>query len=232
MTATEAHLILEGSDDVSLTNRAYREIEEQIVTLRLPPGQVLSEAGLSKYLDIGRTPVREALQQLSREGLVAIFPRRGVIVSEINIRNQLELLRVRREVERLMARLAAERASKQEVADFASIAAAISDSANDSDALGFMRLDRDLNLLVANACRNDYACRAMGLMQGLSRRFWYLHYREVLDLPKCAEVHAGLAAAIAAKDKEAAAAASDLLIDYIESFTRSSLDSAAWPASA
>jgi len=227
MTANQRHFLLTASDDVSLTNRAYREIEEQIVTLRLQPGQVLSETGLSKYLDIGRTPVREALQQLSREGLVAILPRRGVIVSEVNIRSQLELLRVRREVERLMARLAAERASKQEIAAFAAIAAAISESAKDSDALGFMRLDRDFNLLVAAACRNDYARRAMGLMQGLSRRFWYMHYREVLDLPKCTEVHAGLAAAIAARDLEAAAAASDRLIDYMESFTRSSLDSTA-----
>src|SRR5271165_5416732 len=140
MTANQRHFLLTASDDVSLTNRAYREIEEQIVTLRLQPGQVLSETGLSKYLDIGRTPVREALQQLSREGLVAILPRRGVIVSEVNFRSQLELLRVRREVERLMARLAAERASKQEIAAFAAIAAAISESAKDSDALGFMRL--------------------------------------------------------------------------------------------
>src|SRR5215831_5167229 len=109
MPLTERRFVPHIADDASLTEKAYREIEEQIVTLRLQPGQILSESGLAKYLDIGRTPVREALQQLAREGLVTILPRRGVIVSEINIRNQLELLRVRREVERLMARLAAER---------------------------------------------------------------------------------------------------------------------------
>lgn len=210
--------------DASLTDRAYKEIEEQIVTLQLQPGQVLSESGLAKHLDIGRTPVREALQQLAREGLVTILPRRGVIVSEINIRNQLELLRVRRELERLMARLASERASKMELETFASIATAMQKSAADNDDIAFMRLDRHLNMLLALACRNDYARRAMGLMQGLSRRFWYMHYREVLDLPRCARLHAELASAISKRDSEAAAAASDRLIDYIESFTRASLD--------
>jgi DNA-binding GntR family transcriptional regulator len=61
-------------------------------------------------------------------------------------------------------------------------------------------------------------------MQGLSRRFWYMHYKEVLDLPRCARLHADLASSIGKRDAEAAAAASDRLIDYIESFTRSSLD--------
>ncbi|HAE00603.1 MAG TPA: GntR family transcriptional regulator, partial [Rhodospirillaceae bacterium] len=89
---------------LSLTEQAYRQIEERIVTLRLEPGEVLSEASLSLELGIGRTPIREALQRLAREGLVNILPRRGILVSDINVRNQLELLAVRREVERLMAR--------------------------------------------------------------------------------------------------------------------------------
>ncbi len=210
--------------DSSLTDKAYREIEEQIVTLRLQPGQVLSESGLAKHLGIGRTPVREALQHLAREGLVTILPRRGVIVSEINIRNQLELLRLRREIERLMARLASERANSGELETFASIAAAMQKSAADNDDIAFMRLDRHLNQLIATACRNDYARRSMGLMQGLSRRFWYMHYREVLDLPRCARLHADLASAISKRDPGAAAVASDRLIDYMESFTRASLD--------
>jgi DNA-binding GntR family transcriptional regulator len=224
MTITDQRAFEASSEDASLTGKAYREIEEQIVTLRLQPGQVLSESTLANYLNIGRTPVREALQQLAREGLVTILPRRGVIVSEINVRNQLELLRVRREVERLMSRLAAERA-KDETGLFSALAAAIEKSAEEGDGIAFMRLDRELNLALALACRNDFARRAMGLMQGLSRRFWYMHYKEVRDLPLCARLHADLAASIASRDPEAAAAACDSLIDYMEGFTRSSLDS-------
>ena len=64
----------------------------------------------------------------------------------------------------------------------------------------------------------------MGLTHGLSRRFWYMHYKEVLDLPRCATLHAALAAAIAKGDAEGAMNASDALLDYIESFTRAALD--------
>lgn len=208
----------------SLTEQAYRALEERIVTLSLAPGEVLSEKALALSLGIGRTPIREALQRLAREGLVVILPRRGVIVSEINVRNQLELLRVRRELERLMAQLAAKRATPAERERFRAIAAGMRQCATGEDDVGFMRLDSDLNMLMSRCCRNEYAQRAMGLMHGLSRRFWYMHYQQVLDLPLCARLHADLADAIAAAKPDEAAAASEDLISYIESFTRASLD--------
>ncbi len=107
------------AEDGTLTDRAYRELEEMIVTLRLSPGTVLSEQALALRLKIGRTPIREALQRLARDGLVVIMPRRGIMVSEINLRLQLRLLEVRRELERLMASLAAERATPDERREFA-----------------------------------------------------------------------------------------------------------------
>lgn len=212
------------SDTPSLTDQAYSILEEQIVTMVLEPGLVLSENTLAGSLGIGRTPIREALQRLEREGLVVILARRGVMVSEINVRNQLELLRVRRELERLMARLAASRASGDECLRFKTIAEAMSNAARDDDAVAFMQQDRDLNLLVSRACRNDYAQRALALTHGLSRRFWYRHYKEVLDLPLCARLHAALALAISERDVTEATACSDRLIDYIETFTRAALD--------
>ena len=91
----------------SLTDRAYAELEEMIVTLKLAPGAAVSEAELSSHLGIGRTPIREALQRLARERLVTILPRRGIMVSEINVGRQLRLHEARREIERLIARTAA-----------------------------------------------------------------------------------------------------------------------------
>src|ERR1700716_3347794 len=91
----------------TLTEKAYRALEEDIVTLRIPPGSVVSEAMLSRRLGVGRTPVREALQRLAREWLVVIMPRRGIVVSDIDPVRQLRLLEARRETERLLARCAA-----------------------------------------------------------------------------------------------------------------------------
>ncbi|WP_458761417.1 GntR family transcriptional regulator [Afipia sp. TerB] len=213
----------ESAGDVTLTDRAYAQLEEMIVTLQLPPGAVLSELVLSKRLDIGRTPIREALQRLSRDGLVNILPRRGILVSEINVRVQLRLLEVRRELERLMARGAAERATEDERREFSAIAEGMREAAERADDLAFMRLDKQLNTLVSSAARNEFASRSMGLMHGLSRRFWYQHYRETADLPRAARLHAEVAEAIAGREPDKAAAASDRLIEYIESFARATL---------
>ena len=95
----------------TLTEQAYRALEEEIVTLRIAPGTVVSEAILSRRLGVGRTPVREALQRLAREWLVVIMPRRGIVVSEIDPVRQLRLLEARREIERLLVRSAAKRST-------------------------------------------------------------------------------------------------------------------------
>ena len=207
----------------TLTERAYREIEEAIVTLRLKPGQVLSEQSLSSSLGIGRTPIREALQRLALEGLVTILPRKGILVSEINPKSQLLVLEVRRELERLLARASAERATPAEKEAFLAIASGMEKAARGKDDIAFMRLDRELNLLTIETARNDYAARSMKLLQGLSRRFWYMHYRMTADLPLCARLHANQALAIGRGDREQAGKTTDALMDYVESFTRATV---------
>ena len=204
----------------TLTEQAYRVIEEQIATLRLKPGDVLSEQMLSAAFKIGRTPVREALQRLSREGLVTILPRKGILVSDINPRNQLLVLEVRREIERLLSRAGADRATPEQREQMHEIARGMERAAKTNDDIAFMRLDREFNGLMIEAAHNDYAARSMKLVQGLSRRFWYMHYREAADLPLCARLHANQARAIAEGNAEAAGRASDKLMDYVENFTR------------
>lgn len=207
----------------TLTDRAYREIEEAIVTLRLKPGEILSEQMLASATGIGRTPIREALQRLAIEGLVTILPRKGILVSEINPRSQLLVFEVRRELERMLCRVGAERATKEQRAQALQIAKGIDKAARGNDDIAFMRHDRELNQLILEAGHNDYATRAMKLTQGLSRRFWYVHYRVAADLPLCARLHAAQARAIAEGDGKAAAEASDRLMDYLESFARATV---------
>ena len=207
----------------TLTEQAYRLIEEQIVTLRLKPADVLSEQMLSASFDIGRTPIREALQRLAREGLITILPRKGILVSDINPRSQLLVLEVRREIERLLRRAGAERETKQQREQLQEIAKGMDRAAKTNNDLEFMRLDRELNQLVIDCAHNDFAARSMKLLQGLSRRFWYMHYREAADLPVCARLHANQARAIAQGNCDAAARATDKLMDYVEAFTRATV---------
>jgi DNA-binding GntR family transcriptional regulator len=207
----------------TLTEQAYRQLEEEIVTLRLAPGEFVSEYALAASLQIGRTPIREALQRLAREGLVTILPRKGILVSETDPRKQLLVLEVRRALERLLSRLGAQRASEEQRQQFREIAGGMDRAARTNDDMVFMRLDRELNLLISAAAHNDYATRAMRSLHGHSRRFWYLHYKEAADLPLCARLHASQARAIADGNPNRAGEATDRLIDYTETFTRATV---------
>jgi len=207
----------------SLTNRAYAALEEMIVTLQLAPGTAISESDLSAHLGIGRTPIREALQRLAREKLVSIFPRRGIFVSPIDVASQLRLLETRRELERLISRSAARRATDEERARFRTLAAAFEAAALKNDDITFMRIDREFNQLCSAAAHNEFAAGAMSLMHSLSRRFWYLHYKQAADMPLTAKLHADIARAIAAGNEERATKTTDRLLDTIEKFTRSTV---------
>jgi len=120
-------------------------------------------------------------------------------------------------------RAGAERATPEQREKMLEIAHGMNQAAKTNDDISFMRLDRELNQLMVEAAHNDYAARSMKLLQGLSRRFWYMHYREAADLPLCARLHADQARAIANGDRTAAARASDKLMDYVESFTRATV---------
>jgi len=209
--------------DATLTEQAYRAIEEAIVTLVLQPGEVVSEAQLSALTGFGRTPVREGLQRLARERLVRILPRRGIVVAAVDVREQLRLLEVRREIERLTARAAARRADAAERARLRAIADGMDRAARGGEETQFLRLDRELNLLLLEAARNEFAAAAMALMHGLSRRFWFLHWKRSAGLADSAAAHGALARAVADGTAEEAAAASDRLLDYIEAFTRATV---------
>ncbi len=207
----------------SLAQTAYDRIEEMIVTHKLAPGAAISEAMLSERLGMSRTPVGEALHRLSLMGLVTILPRRGIIVTEVSVKQQLHLLELRREIDRFIARCAARRATEQERERFREVAMAFAQAARSGDEPAFMRADKAFHTLLGSAARNDFALTAVELMDGLSRRFWFAHHQQVGDLAQSGKLHAGIAKAIADSDEAAAALASDKLMDYLEKFTRATL---------
>jgi DNA-binding GntR family transcriptional regulator len=209
---------------VSKTTRAYQLLEEKIVTMELAPGSLLSETELAVQLGLGRTPVREALQRLAAEHLVEIMPRRGVRVSVIDIKQQLRLLEVRRELEKLNAQLAASRASAHCRQQFRMLAQDLRSVGENGDYSAFLALDAEFNQLLAVAADNEFSAAMLQQLHGLSRRFWHNHYTRVNDLRQVAGIHADIAMAVAEGSPEVAAAACDTHMDYIQSFTRSTLD--------
>jgi DNA-binding GntR family transcriptional regulator len=213
-----------SSDPESQTQQAYTEIERRIVSLELTPGQLVSENSLADALGLGRTPVREALKDLAREGLVVILPKRGIVVADIDVARQLRLLELRRAVEGFVAEAAARRATADERATFAGLAQMMDAAEASADGDAFLALDAEFNQLILAAAHNEYATAAMKLTQGLSRRFWFAHYRQADNLSETIRLHAEIARAIAERDPVAARKGLDRLLDNVEAFTRATLD--------
>lgn len=212
-----------GDSGLTLNEKAYRRIEELIVTLQLAPGSVVSEASLSTLIGIGTTPVREALQRLSREHLVQILPRRGVVVTQIDLRQQLLVLETRRELDRLIARLAARRATPAERQRMAAITRQMARAVNAGEVRDFLHCDAELNAVAAHAARNEIAAQTVASLHAASRRFWFFHQAVWPGAQRTMQLHVTFAEALASGVEAAAVSASDALIDDLDSFARSTV---------
>ena len=207
----------------TLARRAYNHLEEMILTLELAPGSIVTEGDLVRRTGMGRTPLREALLRLGREKLVDILPRRGIIVSDINLAQYLSLLEARRVLDRLIAEKAAKRATPAQREELLRLASESGKEAIRSDIAEFMRLDRTIDRVVESAARSLFAVEAVRPMHAHCRRFWYV-YQQHGDLATAAGFHARLIRAVASGKESAAGRASDELVDYLDRFTRKTLD--------
>ena len=100
-----------------LADRAYVELRDRLVTLRIAPGAPIDEDLLGRELEMGRTPVREAIKRLALENLVTVFPRRGTFASEINITDLAHISDVRTQLEGHAAYRAAQRITEAQRAE-------------------------------------------------------------------------------------------------------------------
>lgn len=102
----------------SLKDTAYSEIANLLIQEQLQPGEPLVEADLVDRLGLGRTPIREALLQLAKEGLVEMYPRRGAFVAKIGLKDVRELFEIREAIEGIAARSAAQTAEAEALKGF------------------------------------------------------------------------------------------------------------------
>lgn len=215
------------NDDSSetLSDRAYRQIEQMLVTLEIPPGTLMSELELGRRLGISRTPIGEALSRLARSGLVTVLQRRGFIATEVSVTNQLRLLELRCEIARLVARLAALRALPSQRAALLDIAREFVAAAKSGDELAYLKADQDFHELVSQCTQNDFAVQALETLDPQARRFWFAHrHHSGAVLPVIAQLHARMAEAIERGDAQQAEAASDALSECLEKLTRATID--------
>ncbi|MEW2395471.1 GntR family transcriptional regulator [Streptomyces sp. NPDC046862] len=154
-----------------LADQAYLRLRDDIITVRLRPGDPLDEKTLSRQLGLGLTPVRDALKRLTLERLAIIYPRRGTFVTDINISDERWLTEVRIEMEGLAAALAAERATDEECAALTALASTLEDSSDLS--MDYISVDTEIHRAIYAAAHNPYLEVSLNQYANLALRIWH-----------------------------------------------------------
>ncbi len=181
----------------SQSEAAYLRIRDRIVSLDMAPGSVVNEARLREELEIGRTPIREALQRLALENLVKSIPHRGTFVTDVNITDLARITEVRVVIEAHAARLAAERLVGQDRVAVQELLAVL-EAGGAADQRELMRLDQQIHRQIYRAARNSFLESTLERYLNLSLRLWYLVVDQEVRLREAVAEHVELLRAVLA----------------------------------
>ncbi len=203
---------------------AYDAIETLLSTMQLEPGSPIVEAELAERTGMGRTPVREALLRMISIDLIVQQPRRGLLVSNINLAEHLDVIQTRRVLENLLAACAARRASAQQRKEILLCAKRMVAAAKRDNLEEYMQEDHALDVIVHTASRNRSAVKSVTPLIVQCRRFWYA-YQDAGDITEGALAHLELAQGISTGDEAAAITGANRLMDYLEDFAKRIIES-------
>jgi GntR family transcriptional regulator, rspAB operon transcriptional repressor len=203
-----------AGEAASLADRAFYEIRALIVSLELAPGSVISERDLVERLEIGRTPVREALRRLAQEKLVEVYPRRGMFVTAVDVRDLARLCEVRAVLEPEAARLAAERATELDLDVLDRLIDELMNSGPRNDR-ALIELDARIHKTIYRCTHNHFLEATLEEYYALALRIWMLALEETGELQAAVLEHHDLLETIAQRHGEVAA---QMMRDHVEHF--------------
>lgn len=188
----------------SLRDRAYEEIKHLIITCELKPGEVLSEAALSASLDIGRTPVHQAIDRLVTDGLIDVMPRKGIMVKPVSLDEIFDIIDVRLINESYCARRAAVRAEPADIARMVANLDAMWDAAKSRAIETMMELDREFHAMLSGTTRNKVLSEILRNLHDRSTRLWFISLRAGEQHMRVCEQHAAIIDGVRRHDPDAA----------------------------
>ena len=212
MSATESSQHTRDQSE-SLGEQAYRALRQKIVRLDFAPGDVLKEDELRDSLDLGRTPIREALLRLQREHFVTVIPRRGMFVSGIEVEELSLLFETRSVLEPYAARLAAMRGAPEQWDEMAEVLDKTSDPKLDAESQ--LALDRRCHEIIWTASGNRFISDTLDMLYAQSDRLWHLYLSDVADMAHAVEEHVAILSGLRAGDSEAVG---EMVAAHVQSF--------------
>lgn len=202
------------AQNLSQAERAYLILRDLILSLRLSPGSPIQEEALTNELGIGRTPFREAVKRLQAESLIAIYPRRGSFVTEVNITDHALIADVRRRLEGHAARRAAERATTAERTELEELRELV-ESLPGAQA-PIMDVDTRVHRTVYRCTHNGYLEATLGQYYNLAVRIWCLFSDRLPDVTGHVIEHGELLKAVIEGDPDRADRIAVAHVDHFE----------------
>ncbi|MBK5253093.1 MAG: GntR family transcriptional regulator [Peptostreptococcaceae bacterium] len=201
-----------------LRELVYEELKHKILIGNVNPGTRLMEIELAESMGVSRTPIREAIRKLEKEGLVSIEPRRGAYVSDISIKDMVDILEVREDLEGLAASLAAKRINEDEADELKRITEKYSEAVESESTDDIVKYDEMFHKLVVSCSGNRTLMQMVGSVQELALRFRYLYYDDYSRYEDMPDEHIGIMEAIINGDEKKARDEADLHIKRLKDF--------------
>lgn len=196
----------------------YEQLKMQILTGRIVPGTRMMEVELADEMGVSRTPVREAIRKLEKEGLVTIEPRRGAYASDISVKDMVDTLEVREDLEALATALAAQRMTPEQIEELERITEGYSEAIRNSDTEKIISFDEQFHRHIVAGTGNKTLMQLSEIVQELGLRFRYLYYDDFSRYENMPVEHKQIIEAITAGDVEAARKTADNHVRKLKEF--------------
>jgi len=156
----------------------YEELRNLILTGKIKPGTRMMEIELAEDMGVSRTPIREAIRKLEKEGLVVIEPRKGAYASEVSVKDMEDILEVRANLEGLAAYYAAERMTDSEKKILDETRDKFKKAVEEGDMAEMISNDTKFHHLIVESSRNSHLIHMVEQLQELVLRFRYIYYKD------------------------------------------------------
>lgn len=194
--------ISEHASHKPLREQVYDQLKRRLLTGRIKPGTRMMEIDLAADLGVSRTPVREAIRELGKEGLVSIEPRRGAYASEISVKDMIDTLTVRENLDALAAYLASSRITKAEEKKLLELTDKYAEAIESGDMDTMIRADEAFHKRVAKLSGNKTLYQVVRTVQTQVLRFRYLYYEDLANYKNMPTEHREIIEALVSGDSE------------------------------
>ena len=196
----------------------YEELKRQIMIGEIPPGTRMMEVELAEDMGVSRTPIREAIRKLEKEGLVSIEPRRGAYASDISIKDMVDVLEVREFLEGMAAGLAAKKINDEEIETLKKATATYKKAVENGHTEEIIKEDELFHKLIVDCSGNKTLIQMINQVQELALRFRYIYYEDFSRYRNMPYEHQEILDAILSGDTEAARRIADAHVLRLKEF--------------